>query len=154
MKPARIAGRAHADCDVPTNLNGNSLVISEIRKLTIIVEITMIVLEAFLLAFIFAFAKTSLLAKIQSTSFTQSAVFEATDTDKVLVGYKVMHSVTAPTLMYCTQLCIAMDHCRSINFKETADENNCQILDIDKSSASAQIQRVDGWIHYERIAQV
>ena len=131
-----------------------TLVISEIRKIPLIVELTMIVLEAFLLAFIIAFARTSLLAKIQRTSFRQGAVFEASDTDKVLVGYKIMHSVTAPSLMHCTQRCIVVDKCRSINFKEAGHENNCQILDIDKRNANAQIQRVDGWIHYEPIAQV
>lgn len=114
----------------------------------------MIVLELFCLVVIIAFARANQLVKIQRTSCRRDAVFEATDTDKMLVGYKIMHSVTVPSLMYCTQHFTAMEECRSINFKEAGDEHNCQILDIDKSNASAHIQMAVGWMHYEPIAQV
>ena len=117
----------------------------------------MIVLELFFLAFIIVYVRTNHVLKIHRTSCRRDAVFEATDTDKVLVGYKAMHSVTSTSLLdllYCTQHCIAMDECRSINFKEAGNENNCQILDIDKGNASAQMQSAVGWVHHEPIAQL
>ena len=114
------------------------------------------VLNVFLrLALCLMVIQCSELVKIHRSNCRRDAVFKATDRDKrlTLSQSSIFSIVSTAKLALCVQHCTSTFNCRSINYKQAQTEN-CQILEFDKSNASAVVENATGWVHYEPISMV
>eukprot|EP00794_Sanderia_malayensis_P006995 gene6995-7780_t len=96
------------------------------------------------------------LSKIFVNECRKDALFKITDRDKKLggVGANVISS-TEQSLSNCLRSCIARQ-CRSFNYKafDNAILNNCEVLNINKTSSGSSLVVASSWKHYEPIEQV
>ena len=80
---------------------------------------------------------------------------KATDRDKKLTG--VILEVRVSALPHCVRGCINESMCSSINYKKvtnTMQENNCELLNTNRTSEGANLISAPGWLHYEPTVQV
>ena len=80
---------------------------------------------------------------------------KATDRDKKLTG--VILEVRVSALPHCVRGCINESMCSSINYKKvttTTQENNCELLNTNRTSEGANLISSPGWLHYEPTVQV
>ena len=89
---------------------------------------------------------------IERTAFQRSALFNL-NMENTRLNIGLISKEKSPTLVYCTQCCLAIESCKSINYRASTME--CEIL-----SANALESRTDlfedkaGWDHYESLQQV
>lgn len=98
-------------------------------------------------------------SRIHRSACRRDALFKLTDTNQKLSGVtaNLVGSSHVKDLSFCVRNCIKPLSCRSVNYKKnpaTNAENNCELLDILKSSSGVVLTSAPGWKHYEPIAQV
>ena len=80
---------------------------------------------------------------------------KVTDRDKKLTG--VILEARASSLPHCVRGCMNESMCSSINYKKvtnTMQENNCELLNTNRTSEGANLISAPGWLHYEPTVQV
>jgi len=80
---------------------------------------------------------------------------KVTDRDKKLTG--VILEARASSLPHCVRGCMNESMCSSINYNKvtnTMQENNCELLNTNRTSEGANLISSPGWLHYEPTVQV
>ena len=83
---------------------------------------------------------------------------KATDRGKKLVGAasNIISQIHEKSLSRCTLKCVRINRCLSTNYKNSGSEQeqNCELLDVNKTSSSVTLSSANGWVHYEPVTQV
>ena len=92
---------------------------------------------------------------IHRASCRRDALFELTDRGKRLSGIPTVAVLSVTSRAICVRNCLRRVSCLSTNFRSTGNnENNCELVDLNKSNSSAVLTTSTGWDHYEPVNQV
>ena len=95
--------------------------------------------------------------KIHRMNCRKEATFKANGKDFMVKSSssKLVSTITTPLLPHCARSCLRKNECKSVVHKKSITEQNCQMLNVEKSSlANDDIQNSVGWIYYEPLQQV
>eukprot|EP00795_Rhopilema_esculentum_P000383 gene383-10047_t len=92
---------------------------------------------------------------IHRTSCRRDALFKLTDRGKRISGIPTVEVLSVTSRAICVRNCLRRVSCLSINFRSTGNnENNCELVDLNKSNSSAVLTTSAGWDHYEPVNQI
>ena len=95
--------------------------------------------------------------KIHRMSCRKEGTFKANGKDFMVKpsSSRLISTVKAIMLAHCARSCIRTNECESMIYKKKSKEQNCQLLNVEKSSlANDDIQNSVGWIYYGPLQQV
>ena len=94
-------------------------------------------------------------AQIYRLECRRDALMKVAERDKKLSG--VISEMRVTDLRICAQGCIRNYSCYSINYKQftiTEQGNNCELLNVTKTTNGTTLIAAPGWRHYEPSVQV
>lgn len=97
-------------------------------------------------------------ADIFRNACRKDGLFKAVGRDKKLTAPSmiVISESREKSLASCGKFCTSDSKCMSINYKKDGSDGgeNCQLLNVVRTSSRTSLVHTLGWIHYESISQV
>ena len=95
-------------------------------------------------------------ASIHRSACRRDALFKLEYKDKILMLQtgSALSLRTSQGLSKCAKECIILYLCLSFNFNKVLNDNNCQLLNFNKTSHDRKLENQPNWNHYGTVTQV